>query len=172
MKGQSFMLYLYAVFLLIVFVMMLTVGISGYFYKSKLGKGFRTGLNDTVIDYGIGNDKMRDQALDMLQANLVCCGVGSYEDWFSTRWANNSRSVPVSCCIHQNHLCRHLDIRGNNVSTISTDGCYRKVLDFVNSNLSAIGGGVLGIAFFQLFGVIFAYCLARNVNRGKYEPVD
>lgn len=36
------------------------------------------------------------------------------------------------------------------ISLISFQGCYRKVVDFVSSNLGAIGGGVLAVAFFQV----------------------
>lgn len=50
-------------------------------------------------------------------------------------------------------------------------GCYAKVIRFLDTNLSAIAGGAVGFAFFQLLGVLLSFCLASNVNKAKYERV-
>ncbi|KAG1714756.1 Tetraspanin-7 [Nymphon striatum] len=176
-KGQSFMLYLFSVFLLMIFLLMLTAGISGYVYRSHLEDGFRVGLNSTMLKYRSLDKTENDKAMDSLQSNLGCCGIKNYKDWFNVPWTSGSKklvpnSVPFSCCHHQNDKCHYNDLKLNETESIYTAGCYDKVVGFVGSNLSIIGGGILAVAFFQLIGVLLSYCLARNINKGKYEPVD
>jgi tetraspanin-7 len=50
-------------------------------------------------------------------------------------------------------------------------GCFSKVVDFLNGNIGSVGGSALGVAFFPLVGVLLACCLAKNINKAKYEQM-
>lgn len=50
-------------------------------------------------------------------------------------------------------------------------GCFNKVVEFLNGNIGSVGGSALGVAFFPLVGVILACCLAKNINKAKYEQM-
>ncbi|GFT28945.1 tetraspanin-7 [Trichonephila clavipes] len=141
-KGQPALLYILAVFLSIVFVCELTAGISAYVYRGKIQDGFKSGLNNSITLYG--NGRIRDRDIDMVQKYLKCCGVQDYLDWYS-KWDNHS--VPVSCCQDRAN-CHFSPVE--DTSEIYTEGCYVKVVDFVNSNLGALLGGALALAGFQL----------------------
>ncbi|GFR15413.1 tetraspanin-7 [Trichonephila clavata] len=141
-KGQPALLYILAVFLSIVFVCELTAGVSAYLYRGKIQDGFKSGLNNSITLYG--NGRMRDRDIDMVQKYLKCCGVQDYLDWYS-KW--NNHSVPISCCQDRAN-CHFSPVE--DTSEIYTEGCYVKVVDFVNSNLGALLGGALALAGFQL----------------------
>jgi tetraspanin-7 len=54
---------------------------------------------------------------------------------------------------------------------IMLQGCFIKVVDFLNGNIGLVGGSAVGVAFFPLVGVILACCLAKNINKAKYEQM-
>uniref|UniRef100_A0A2L2YQI9 Tetraspanin n=1 Tax=Parasteatoda tepidariorum TaxID=114398 RepID=A0A2L2YQI9_PARTP len=162
-KGQPILLYVLAIFLSLVFICEVAAGIAGYVYRNKLQNGFETGLNNSITHYG--NGRIRDRDVDMLQKYLKCCGVKDFEDWNAV-WKNDS--VPISCCKDSN-TCQYAPLMGTD--DIYVEGCYNKVVDFVNRNLGALFGGLVGLAFFQLLGVTLACCLAKYADKAKYEPV-
>jgi tetraspanin-7 len=64
--------------------------------------------------------------------------------------------------------------KNTQLSDISRDalqGCFSKVVEFLNGNIGLVGGSALGVAFFPLVGVILACCLAKNINKAKYEQM-
>lgn len=163
-KGQSVLLYMLSFFLGIILILELVAGISGYIYRQKIADGFRTGLNNSLASYGKGG--IKDKDLDLMQSQLKCCGVDNYTDW-ERKWHN--KSVPESCC-RDHEDCYNSE--GKVVlDKIYTSGCYVKVVDFINHNLGAIGGGAVGLACFQLLGIMLSFCLAKHVNKAKYEPM-
>jgi tetraspanin-7 len=50
-------------------------------------------------------------------------------------------------------------------------GCFHKVVDFLKGNIGLVGGSAVGVAFFPLVGEILACCLAKNINKAKYEQM-
>ncbi|XP_076097021.1 tetraspanin-7-like [Mytilus galloprovincialis] len=172
-KGNTILLYTYAAFLIVIFVVMLSTGAAGFAYKGKLEKGFRDGLKNALNQYG--NDTEISTGMDDLQQKLKCCGSMDYTDWFSTSFAGGEKKVPTSCCKDGKSTCQHTNLPDNPPTNatmeIYTQGCYGTVLDFMQGNMGVIGGVALGISFLQLFGALFACCLAKNINKSKYEQV-
>lgn len=167
-KGVPVLLYLYSAFLMVVFVVELSAGISGYAYRTKLGAGFQEGLNKSLMNYA--RDIEIHLSVDRLQSTLKCCGKDKFQDWFLTPWANKTRSVPESCCKVSRDTCRHTMLQPE-PTDIYKSGCYSTVVNFVDGNIGAIGGAALGFAFFQLIGVFLSCCLAKHINKAKYEQV-
>lgn len=172
-KGNAILLYMYAAFLIVVFVVELSTGAAGFVYKGKLENGFKEGLKKALDQYGA--DTEISTGMDDLQKKLKCCGINSYTDWFNTTWANKQRNVPASCCKTDKTECQHTNLPVNPAQNVTvqiyTEGCYFTVLTFMQGNMGIIGGVALGISFLQLFGALFACCLAKNINRSKYEQV-
>ncbi|XP_055868205.1 tetraspanin-7-like [Biomphalaria glabrata] len=175
-KGHSVLLYMFCGFLFIVFIIELSAGIALLVYRGKLETGFKEGLQSALQLYGTkGNGEITD-AVDELQEKLVCCGISSYADWFKTPYAAKAEkegksiySVPESCCRNR-HDCVHYGVQ-TNTTDIHIQGCHMFVVDFINGNMGPIGGVALGISFFQILGAILAFCLAKSINRAKYEQV-
>jgi len=178
-KGKSFLLYLYAAFLVIVFVVELSVGIAGFVYRSKLEEGFKKGLDEAMDNYH--DDEQKRDAMDGLQEGLECCGRQSYSDWFSRPTWNGEhtapQSVPKSCCIHVSPECDNTNLptpgteETNSTLPVWTEGCHSKVASFMEKNFGIIGGVAIGFAFLQLFGALLACGLAKNINKASYEQV-
>lgn len=175
-KGHSMLLYVYAFVLVLVFVVELSAGIAGFVYKNQLQDGFSRGLVSALENYNTNPEKTK--AVDGLQKTLHCCGKTKYQDWFDTPWesaqVNQTRVVPKSCCRVLEKDCKHFNLpveKTNSTLDIYTEGCYDTVTIFMKKNMAVIGGVALGISFFQLLGAGLACCLAKNINKSKYEQV-
>jgi len=168
-KGKPVLIYMFAGFLFVVFIAELAVGIAGFVYRNKIQDGFSTGLTNALDNYG--TDETAAEAFDGIQSALNCCGKDGYADWFAVAWSGQlTNGVPASCCIEEG--CANNPANGT-VSTdvIHTEGCYTLVTSFMRSNFAIIGGVAVGFAFIQFFGSLLACCLAKNINKNKYEQV-
>jgi tetraspanin-7 len=163
-KGHSCLLYVFSLILMLVFIVELATAISAFVYKAKLSEGFQGGLSAAMDNYS--HEKEKKDAVDGIQSTLKCCGSASYSDWYKINWTGEGLvpKVPSSCCIEKN-----CDRTG--VEDIHTEGCFKKLSSFMESNFLMIGGIAVGFAFLQLFGALLACCLAKNINRAKYEQM-
>lgn len=163
-KGHSCLLYLYSLILLLVFIVELSTAVSAFVYRAKLEDGFSSGLSTAMSDYH--TDVEKRHAVDGIQAGLKCCGKDKYEDWFNVDWTGNGlmEKVPSSCCIQK-------PCNGTDDKNVYQEGCFVKLSTFMQSNFTLIGGVAIGFAFLQLFGALMSCCLAKNINKAKYEQM-
>lgn len=168
-KGQPILLYLFSAFLLVVFFLEVGAAISGYVFRGKLIHGFSSGLNKSINSYG--QKRMMDQNIDNMQEMLSCCGVNNYTDWFNTKWASGTEKVPKSCCRNVTSCPTDVVISDVTYPLIYNRGCYHVVMEFMDKRMIAIVGVAAGIACFQLLGMVLSCCLAKHVNKTKYEQV-
>lgn len=163
-KGHSPLLYMFSVFLIVIFVVELATAASIFIFREKVEGGFSEGLTDAIERYGVNDEKKK--AVDGIQTGLKCCGKDSYEDWYKVNWTGPDLvpRVPDSCC-------KVKDCPGTEVEDIYTEGCFAKLSSFTQTNFTMIGGIAIGFAFLQLFGALLSCCLAKNINKSKYEQV-
>ncbi|CAL1674680.1 unnamed protein product [Lasius platythorax] len=158
-RGHPALLYLYGAFLALVALLELGAGASIYAYRTNLNEGFDQGLNESMAAYG--QDRAMSSHIDTMQSTLHCCGNRGYTDWPNM---NPPKEIPLSCC-------KLSECEPDDVDQIYTDGCYNRVLDFINSNIGLVAGTAIGVAFFPLVGIFLACCLASNINKAEYEQV-
>uniref|UniRef100_A0A0C9QY30 Tetraspanin n=1 Tax=Amblyomma americanum TaxID=6943 RepID=A0A0C9QY30_AMBAM len=127
-------------------------------------EGIGRGMNSSLTHY-TGSGGMADETVDFVQGKLSCCGLNSPDDWTNTNYyQEHDKHYPKSCCSGSG-TCEP------DSATVYSEGCYVKVIRFLDTNLNAIAGGAVGFAFFQLLGVLLSFCLASNINKAKYERV-
>jgi len=160
-KGQPVLLYVYGAFLAIVFVLELGAGISIFAYRTKLTDGFDKGLSQAMSKYRDANDTHLAADFDLIQETLHCCGNHDPNDWLDL---TPPLAPPASCCIKEN-------CDPGNPKEIYSQGCYTKVIDFLDANIGIVAGAAIGIAFFPLIGVVLSCCLASVINKAKYEQM-
>jgi len=156
-KGQPVLLYIYGAFLMVIFLLEISAGVSIYAYREKLLDGFGKGLNQSLTNYNTDKEKASD--FDLVQSTLHCCGNQNYTDWYTSH-----QKVPQSCCKQEG-------CEPQKKEDIYTQGCFNKVVEFLNGNIGLVGGSAVGVAFFPLLGEILACCLAKNINKAKYEQM-
>lgn len=158
------MLVTFTTFLIFIFVLEFSGGISGYALRSQAGEVIQEKMMSTIPRY---NDSKEISGFwDVLQMEFECCGVKNRTDWMT---ALNTDDLPVSCCRHETGKI------GNSTCNISSpnvypNGCLYTFEQFIKSHAMQLGGVGLGIALIQVWGIWFSIYLARSI-RNSYETV-
>ncbi|XP_059812031.1 CD63 antigen isoform X2 [Hypanus sabinus] len=146
----------FAVLLVLIFLVEIAAAIAGYVFKDKIRDAFEKSFNQTMERY----NQTTSNDIDNWQEQFHCCGSADYHDWLLP--LNNT--VPDSCCKHVSKDCGK-DVTAAN---IYTRGCVQLINDWLKNNIVIVAGVALGIALFQLLGIIFACVLMKGIKSG-YE---
>ncbi|KAK4807265.1 hypothetical protein QYF61_006326 [Mycteria americana] len=194
-KESYCMVTTFAVLLSIIFLVEIAAAITGYVFKDKVGDswgggtGARTRLGAagppppspsdpprppqvrSVLEDGLwdamhkyGEDEPATAAVDELQRDFACCGVNNYTDWATIERFRFNNTVPRSCCRVNTTSC---NVRPS-PATVYEKGCLQSIEAWMKKNILIVAAVALGIAFFEILGIIFACCLMKGIRSG-YE---
>jgi len=181
-KESRALLTTYGIFLILIFILQVTLILLCTIYKSHADKHSMGFLKSTVTKYYTIGDNKNALSLswDMVMAHLGCCGVEGYEDFRTAKlFVQRSsaeglgRQVPESCCVltgapaylqPEDPSCIISPTENN--SYISS-GCYNKFSTMVNTNIDMVIGLVVIVAATQLLAIIFSFCLCRAVGHER-----
>ncbi|XP_061299002.1 CD63 antigen [Pezoporus flaviventris] len=161
-KESYCMVTTFAVLLSIIFLVEVAAAIAGYVFKDKVRSVLEDGLWDAMNKYG--EDKALTEALDELQRNFSCCGANNYTDWSSIERFRVNNTVPQSCCRVNSTSCN----MHPSPATVYENGCLQSIEAWMKKNILIVAPVALGIAFFEILGIIFACCLMKGIRSG-YE---
>lgn len=159
-KGQTSLLYLYGALLAVILILEVVVALSIFAYKNRLVQSLNLSLNQSMADYGPNN--VGSQDFDSMQAEFKCCGINGPMDWEQKK---NPVPIPFSCCL-DDKACDVQDI-----TNVFAQGCYTKVLRFLNNNMVRVGTIAFGISVFPLVSGVLACIMAGGINKIRYEQV-
>ncbi|GAB6019677.1 hypothetical protein CHUAL_001233 [Chamberlinius hualienensis] len=166
-KENRFLLYTYAWLLCIIFGLEYAAGITAFVFRGELIDETTRNLNNSIIHYQDGSSI--GSQWDMMQQDLQCCGVNSFQDWSLVFVSpeENAVYVPGSCCITQTSTCdiNSLDPIRYSDKTMFTEGCATAAVNEYDHYAVIIGGVPIGISFFQILGIIFACCMAISIKK-------
>ncbi|XP_020639030.1 CD63 antigen [Pogona vitticeps] len=160
MKENYCMVTTFAVLLTLIFLLEIAAAIAGYVFKDKVRAVLETEIKEEMRVYG--NDTDVTHILDDLQEKYNCCGAFNYTDWFDVP-RFKSHLVPPSCC-NAGMNCTNNPTPEN----VHNKGCVEKVELWMKKHIIIVAAVALGIAFFELLGIIFACCLMKGIRSG-YE---
>lgn len=169
MKQSKVMLIIYFVLVLLIFLLEIIAGAIAYTKKEPMEKHLTANLLK-VVDTNYGKKdpdaatKAMVKALDWFQQTVKCCGASGYEEWkTSSVWYKNANNTallaPKSCCMDES-----LAKCNENKATIYTIGCIDQGKIFVKKHLWQVGGVGVGIAIVQIFVMVAAILLCRNIS--------
>lgn len=159
-KGHPSLLYMYGGFLGFILVIELGIALSMYAYKDRLADGFDKGLENSMLSYG-PDDPQRTIDFFWMQRKLKCCGNHGYDDWNKLP---RPMPVPKSCCIVPN-----CDVQDE--TEIYTEGCYDKVSELIDGNMSIIVAAAILVSLFPILGILLTFSMAANITKTKYEQM-
>lgn len=182
-KEHGWALKMYMFILVLLVVVEVGGAIAGYVMRGKLSDGLKKGLTNAVKNY-YTNEELKT-AMDKVQSSYIeCCGVDSYKDYSyvnSTAGGNNTAGgdntsfnqykVPKTCCKDGKiDGCKFDQLINDNTTDTGfyNEGCYEELLIKTKAKFVIFGGTALGIAVFQIMGIVFAYCLTKQFN-SNYE---
>lgn len=114
-----------------------------------------------------------------MQRDLKCCGAVDYKDYSQNN--NILTTVPKTCCrlrddgdsykdpqpVDQTLCMREASDQVNGPQQLYGEGCYDALNDWLRSKGAILIGVGAAIAAIQLIGIIFAFCLRKEVNEGE-----
>jgi len=178
-KQNRFLLILYAILLMLIFILEIAAGIYAYTKKDtvidKLEENFAKAV---MTSYGktTKSDESLTKGVDWFQEHVKCCGAAKPEEWKGSDWfiaekakaanATNLPIVPATCCIDKAADKCNYGAEGGfaALTTIHTKGCVKEGQEYIKDHLWQIGGAGVGIAFIQLFGIVAAILLCRSIS--------
>ncbi|CAL4098493.1 unnamed protein product, partial [Meganyctiphanes norvegica] len=96
-KGQPVLLFCYAAFLLVIFVILVGAGVSAWAYRDRMKAGYEDGLTSTFTQYG--KNETFTNAVNNIQSTLSCCGIHNASDWVSMPYGQtHDPPYPPTCC--------------------------------------------------------------------------
>ncbi|XP_061178518.1 CD151 antigen-like [Saccostrea echinata] len=164
------LLVLYFTVLLVTFIVEAAAGVIGFLFYGQLEPFLTSKVKDALSSkYGRSEYNLITLAVDELQMEFQCCGFHSPSDWNNATYFNSSAAVPVSCCVDRNvNGCNSVI----NNSTIYSQGCYTKMLTWIQANVDLLGGVGISVALFQLLGLGFTFCLCVRAGKDKKGGSD
>lgn len=110
-----------------------------------------------------GSDQLEMEVWDLLQSDLQCCGVKSYQDYQSSALYLEKEQLPRSCC-------GPLQIdRLGNIAKCSKDtnslhqlGCQEAITDYLSSKTGLMGAVAASIGLLQISLVTVSAYLVRK----------
>lgn len=159
-KENYCMVTTFAVLLVLIFLIEIAAAIAGYVFRNKVQDVYRDAFKDNMSKYNSSTSAKQD--IDETQKAFKCCGANSSSDWNNYPPFAGTNTVPDTCCKEITAGC------GKNATAINTIGCIQSIDDWVKKNVGIIAGVALGIAFFEILGIVFACCLMKGIRSG-YE---
>uniref|UniRef100_A0A8C8AEY7 CD63 antigen n=1 Tax=Otus sunia TaxID=257818 RepID=A0A8C8AEY7_9STRI len=114
------------------FLVEIAAAIAGYVFKDKVGMEFPPPF----------------------PWQFTCCGANNYTDWATIERFKVNNTVPRSCCRVNTTSC--------NVRPSPATGCLESIEAWMKKNILVVAAVALGIAFFEILGIIFACCLMKG----------
>lgn len=158
----------FSILLILIFLFELGIGIAGYIKHNQLKGILLESFNTSLANYG--KNKHYTVSWNLMQDELRCCGIKSADDYEKFGIFLNE-TLPESCC-HEYEVKpnQHDDEKVCTKKNAEKAGCLRNLYILLNSRALLLGGIGIGIAAFQILGVIFACCLAKAFRK-NYETV-
>jgi CD63 antigen len=147
------MVTLFGILLLIIFVVEIAGGVTAYVYRGKFEEILKDNMNDSIKQ----DRKDANKIWDEMQKEWQCCGIDGASDYLK-----NNRTVPDSCCKEP--------LETKECDKPYDKGCYKQLLENIQSKIAMVGGAAIGIGVVELLGVMFAFCLAASIKK-EYEGV-
>jgi len=183
MKESKCLLGTYFTIILALFIVMLIGAILGYSgnFEDTIKTPFEKALkkyNDQPAedDQSAQNYK---SVWNEVQAELKCCGIGSFKDWQNTTDADfnfpPNFNKPEGCCVwgrdneklteDQITVCRADNPTDDgSISGFYFKGCYTAFTDKIESNQDLVIGLAIGIVAVMFLNILFSFALCMTVK--------
>jgi len=165
-KGVRYLLYVYAVVVFVLFLSIFTISVLFFARRDAIELTFKAGVVRLMNTY-----PNETASIDILQANIKCCGSENYTEWFEPKWANNTKKVPESCCMVKLN-CTHENLEDNsNAADIYQIGCNEKFNETIENNYGKICAVLFASSFIVLLGCVLSFMLINVLKSNRYEQM-
>lgn len=124
----NFTKYLFCLVLLLMFDFSVGMVLSNLKLKisDTLEKTMKIKLHESVVaqrNFGVGYKQSEDW--DLLQTEMLCCGVENYRDYIQDKLLARDQTIPISCCVMKSSLTADGQLVAENPSQCLLDASHR-----------------------------------------------
>ncbi|XP_057231816.1 tetraspanin-9 isoform X2 [Malurus melanocephalus] len=162
-KENKCLLLSFFVVLLIILLAELILVILFFVYMDKVSESAKKDLKEGMKLYNSENNIGLKNAWNIIQAEMKCCGVNDYTDWYPVLGEN---IVPDRCCMENSQDCGR-----NSTESVWRTGCYEKVMSWFDDNKHVLGSIGMCVLIMQILGMAFSMTLFQQIHRTgkKYD---
>uniref|UniRef100_A0A182PKV3 Tetraspanin n=1 Tax=Anopheles epiroticus TaxID=199890 RepID=A0A182PKV3_9DIPT len=155
----------FSVLLILIFILELAAGISGYVLRNDTRELVSNALNSSMKSYGGENGGDITLIWDEIQVDFDCCGVYNSSDWAHANPTKfNETFLPMTCCRQQTGAVGYVSCPDPNSATLRKTGCIDSFGDFIKAHAVSLGAAGIVLAVIQFFGILFACYLAKQIK--------
>nr|XP_005509833.2 tetraspanin-9 isoform X3 [Columba livia] len=162
-KENKCLLLSFFIVLLIILLAELILLILFFVYMDKVSDSAKKDLKEGMKLYNSENNVGLKNAWNIIQAEMKCCGVNDFTDWYSVLGEN---TVPDRCCMENSQDCGR-----NSTELVWKTGCYERVMTWFDENKHVLGSIGMCILIMQILGMAFSMTLFQQIHRTgkKYD---
>jgi len=151
----------------VIFILELSAGITGYILKNSTYSLITSALKQTMPEYINPNKSHIAIGWDNIQETYRCCGLETTPDHHGYEdWTVSVGGIPLSCCdIPHGHL--DMFVCNSTQETLHKTGCVQAFGDFIKSHAMSLALVGVILAVIQLFGMLFACMIARQIKKNR-----
>ncbi|KAL2310252.1 hypothetical protein Nmel_006502, partial [Mimus melanotis] len=133
------------------------------FYVVQVSESAKKDLKEGMKLYNSENNIGLKNAWNIIQAEMKCCGVNDYTDWYPVLGEN---IVPDRCCRENSQDCGR-----NSTESLWKRGCYEEVMRWFDDNKHVLGSIGMCVLIMQILGMAFSMTLFQQIHRTgkKYD---
>uniref|UniRef100_A0A1L8DKE1 Tetraspanin n=1 Tax=Nyssomyia neivai TaxID=330878 RepID=A0A1L8DKE1_9DIPT len=160
----------FSILLVLVFILELAAGISGYVLRNETNDLINTSLRGSMSDFVNANENaLHTTALwDTIQRNYECCGAYNSSDWLAIQMAGDANppvlnlKMPMSCC--EIPVGQLGSFECTQPLALNRTGCVQEFGSFIQAHAVSLGAAGIAICIIQFIGIFFACYLARQIK--------
>ncbi|XP_065497119.1 tetraspanin-9 isoform X1 [Caloenas nicobarica] len=162
-KENKCLLLSFFIILLIILLAELILLILFFIYMDKVSDSAKKDLKEGMKLYNSENNVGLKNAWNIIQAEMKCCGVNDFTDWYPVLGEN---TVPDRCCMENSQDCGR-----NSTELVWKTGCYERVMTWFDENKHVLGSIGMCILIMQILGMAFSMILFQQIHRTgkKYD---
>uniref|UniRef100_A0A1B0D6J2 Tetraspanin n=1 Tax=Phlebotomus papatasi TaxID=29031 RepID=A0A1B0D6J2_PHLPP len=152
----------FSILLILVFILELAAGISGYVLRNETMELVETSLRGSMQSYVNNETEAIHTTIlwDSIQRNYHCCGIHNLSDWTTIENVKNT-DIPISCC---DLPPAALGTFTCNEAIVDRTGCLEEFGNFIEAHAVSLGAAGIAICIVQFVGIFFACYLARQIK--------
>ncbi|XP_052866474.1 CD63 antigen [Anopheles cruzii] len=154
----------FSILLILIFVLELAAGISGYVLRNDTYELLNNALTGSMKQYREPGHADITLVWDEIQRDFDCCGVHNSSDWVTAGEKFNATFLPMSCCRVETGAIGYVACPDTNSTTLRKDGCVDSFGNFIKAHAVSLGAVGIALAVIQFFGVMFACYLAKQIK--------
>lgn len=166
------MLITYFILVVVIFILEVVAGFLAFYYRADIESVLSHELKEGIrLKYPADNDPDETglrTGWAMIQAELHCCGVENYTNWYdSSAWPGHNY-VPLECCIFENGHAPTDCNKSGDPSKWHQKGCLTAVKNNIRHNLYVVGIVAIVIGVVQILGLLASMVLFCCLRMDKF----